>query len=73
MQVKIGDFGLACLDVLDEAANASYLKPDSPTLPRMNSSASYRDIEHTRGVGTTLYASPEQLVLNHYDSKVDII
>ncbi len=93
MQVKIGDFGLACMDNIcfNEKGNGflnekspSASMPSSPVLPftifkldnesspsKENQSAQ-RDVEHTRGVGTWLYASPEQLLGKHYDTKVDI-
>uniref|UniRef100_A0A4W5PXB1 non-specific serine/threonine protein kinase n=2 Tax=Hucho hucho TaxID=62062 RepID=A0A4W5PXB1_9TELE len=58
--VRIGDFGLACRDIImdDEA------KPNSTS---QNTGSS-----HTTGVGTFVYAAPEQLEGSHYDSKSDM-
>uniref|UniRef100_A0A3P9MQT7 Eukaryotic translation initiation factor 2-alpha kinase 1 n=1 Tax=Oryzias latipes TaxID=8090 RepID=A0A3P9MQT7_ORYLA len=56
--VRIGDFGLACRDILVDGYK------------RSNSSGS--DSIHTSGVGTFVYASPEQLKGSHYDSKSDM-
>uniref|UniRef100_A0A8C7D6V2 Eukaryotic translation initiation factor 2-alpha kinase 1 n=1 Tax=Oncorhynchus kisutch TaxID=8019 RepID=A0A8C7D6V2_ONCKI len=58
--VRIGDFGLACRDIImdDEA------KPPSTS---QNTGSS-----HTTGVGTFVYAAPEQLEGSHYDSKSDM-
>ncbi|KAJ7401397.1 eukaryotic translation initiation factor 2 alpha kinase 1 [Pitangus sulphuratus] len=59
-QVKIGDFGLACKDLLwDDADQWSQTE-------RVNGLA------HTSGVGTCLYASPEQLQGSRYDFKSDM-
>lgn len=56
--VRIGDFGLACRDlILDEHKGSG-----SPCC----------DSSHTTGVGTFVYASPEQLKGSHYDSKSDM-
>ncbi|GAB0196612.1 eukaryotic translation initiation factor 2-alpha kinase 1 [Grus japonensis] len=57
-QVKIGDFGLACKDILWDDAD-HWFKTE-----RING------LTHTSGVGTCLYASPEQLQGSHYDFKV---
>ncbi|NXL70610.1 E2AK1 kinase, partial [Leptocoma aspasia] len=59
-QVKIGDFGLACKDLLWDDAE-EWLQTE-----RING------LTHTSGVGTCLYASPEQLQGSHYDFKSDM-
>ncbi|NXV55154.1 E2AK1 kinase, partial [Molothrus ater] len=59
-QVKIGDFGLACKDLLWDDADQGFLTE------RING------LTHTSGVGTCLYASPEQLQGSHYDFKSDM-
>ena len=124
MQVKIGDFGLACLDDISKKSTSSPPSADSvgrkkaatigngetstadnnnngspPSVPSspITISASptgsligtrlflfgrsaagnaaqqllMRESEHTKGVGTSLYASPEQLSGKRYDSKVN--
>ncbi|NWS51565.1 E2AK1 kinase, partial [Chunga burmeisteri] len=58
--VKIGDFGLACKDLLWDDAD-QWFKTE-----RING------LRHTSGVGTCLYASPEQLQGSHYDFKSDM-
>ncbi|NWR32906.1 E2AK1 kinase, partial [Tachuris rubrigastra] len=59
-QVKIGDFGLACKDLLWDDADQWF------QTERVNG------LTHTSGVGTCLYASPEQLQGSHYDFKSDM-
>ncbi|NXB94821.1 E2AK1 kinase, partial [Vidua chalybeata] len=59
-QVKIGDFGLACKDLLWNDAD-QWVQTE-----RING------LTHTSGVGTCLYASPEQLQGSHYDFKSDM-
>ncbi|NWX57699.1 E2AK1 kinase, partial [Promerops cafer] len=59
-QVKIGDFGLACKDLLWDGADQWF------QTERING------LMHTSGVGTCLYASPEQLQGSHYDFKSDM-
>ncbi|KAG7260538.1 hypothetical protein CRUP_024730 [Coryphaenoides rupestris] len=59
-QVRIGDFGLACKDIL-----ANDQDPLASTCHR-NGSA------HTTGVGTFVYAAPEQLDGSYYDSQSDM-
>ncbi|XP_070782847.1 eukaryotic translation initiation factor 2-alpha kinase 1 isoform X2 [Enoplosus armatus] len=56
--VRIGDFGLACRDIIMDGHNSS-ISPSS-------------DSSHTTGVGTYVYAAPEQLEGSHYDSKSDM-
>ncbi|RVE59399.1 hypothetical protein OJAV_G00188170 [Oryzias javanicus] len=56
--VRIGDFGLACRDILLDGYKRSNF--------------SGGDSIHTSGVGTFVYASPEQLKGSHYDSKSDM-
>uniref|UniRef100_A0A2D4M840 Eukaryotic translation initiation factor 2-alpha kinase 1 n=2 Tax=Micrurus spixii TaxID=129469 RepID=A0A2D4M840_9SAUR len=58
--VKIGDFGLACRDIIEE-----------DTTQLLSTDNNYAFI-HTSGVGTCLYASPEQLQGSHYDFKSDM-
>ncbi|XP_068764648.1 eukaryotic translation initiation factor 2-alpha kinase 1 isoform X1 [Struthio camelus] len=58
--VKIGDFGLACKDLLRDDAD------------RWLETKRINGLMHTSGVGTCLYASPEQLQGSHYDFKSDM-
>nr|XP_057918424.1 eukaryotic translation initiation factor 2-alpha kinase 1 isoform X2 [Doryrhamphus excisus] len=55
--VRIGDFGLACSGLI---------------LDSHESATSPNESLHTTGVGTFVYASPEQLKSTHYDSKSDM-
>ncbi|XP_066544979.1 eukaryotic translation initiation factor 2-alpha kinase 1 isoform X2 [Amia ocellicauda] len=58
--VRIGDFGLACKDmIVDESEQLSPVTQAS-------------DSAHTSGVGTYVYAAPEQLEGSNYDSKSDM-
>ncbi|KAB0391377.1 hypothetical protein E2I00_008645, partial [Balaenoptera physalus] len=57
-QVKIGDFGLACADIIQNTDWANGNGKRTPT--------------HTSRVGTCLYASPEQLEGSEYDAKSDM-
>ncbi|GAB1290445.1 Eukaryotic translation initiation factor 2-alpha kinase 1 [Apodemus speciosus] len=57
-QVKIGDFGLACADIIQNADWTNRNGKGTPT--------------HTARVGTCLYASPEQLEGSEYDAKSDM-
>ncbi|XP_035002663.2 eukaryotic translation initiation factor 2-alpha kinase 1 isoform X1 [Hippoglossus stenolepis] len=56
--VRIGDFGLACGRIIADGHK-------STASPLSGSS-------HTGGVGTVVYAAPEQLNGSHYDSKSDM-
>ncbi|KAL4624574.1 eukaryotic translation initiation factor 2-alpha kinase 1 [Arapaima gigas] len=58
--VKIGDFGLACKDIIVEPVE------NVPHGSRISGSS------HTTGVGTFVYAAPEQLEGSHYDTKSDM-
>ncbi|KAF6280615.1 eukaryotic translation initiation factor 2 alpha kinase 1 [Rhinolophus ferrumequinum] len=58
-QVKIGDFGLACTDII--LKNTDWNSRDGKRTPA-----------HTSRVGTCLYASPEQLEGSAYDAKSDM-
>ncbi|XP_073931619.1 eukaryotic translation initiation factor 2-alpha kinase 1 isoform X1 [Castor canadensis] len=58
-QVKIGDFGLACTDIIQKNS-------DWTNRNRKGTAA------HTSRVGTCLYASPEQLEGSEYDAKSDM-
>lgn len=60
-QVKIGDFGLACAEIIQKSTdwtNRDGKVAGTPT--------------HTSRVGTCLYASPEQLEGSEYDAKSDM-
>ncbi|XP_036913736.1 eukaryotic translation initiation factor 2-alpha kinase 1 isoform X2 [Sturnira hondurensis] len=57
-QVKIGDFGLACTDIIQNTDWAPRGGKGAPA--------------HTSRVGTCLYASPEQLEGSEYDAKADM-
>ncbi|XP_057551635.1 eukaryotic translation initiation factor 2-alpha kinase 1 isoform X2 [Hippopotamus amphibius kiboko] len=58
-QVKIGDFGLACADIIQK--NTGWTGGSGKRTPT-----------HTSRVGTCLYASPEQLEGSEYDAKSDM-
>ncbi|XP_006906610.1 eukaryotic translation initiation factor 2-alpha kinase 1 isoform X4 [Pteropus alecto] len=58
-QVKIGDFGLACTDIIQ--TNIGWTNRNGKRTPT-----------HTSRVGTCLYASPEQLEGSEYDAKSDM-
>ncbi|KAI5257302.1 eukaryotic translation initiation factor 2-alpha kinase 1 [Manis pentadactyla] len=58
-QVKIGDFGLACTDIIQK--NTDWTNRNEKRAPA-----------HTSRVGTCLYASPEQLEGSEYDAKSDM-
>lgn len=60
LHVRIGDFGLACRDIIQDET-VPWSKTD-----KINGST------HTSGVGTSLYAAPEQLQGSHYDFKSDM-
>jgi len=66
MQIKIGDFGLACMQSMLSKQQVK----ESKKLTDSNANE-YGD-EHTQGIGTTCYASPEQLMQKNYDKSTDI-
>ena len=72
MQVKIGDFGLACIGNLNDdtqlTKSSSVSSADTDNLSLVVNGKDSN--EHTKGVGTSLYASPEQLKGKVYDTKV---
>lgn len=59
LHVRIGDFGLACRDILQHSDH--WLKKEGTN-----------ESTHTSGVGTCLYAAQEQLKGSHYDFKSDM-
>ncbi|XP_058649185.1 eukaryotic translation initiation factor 2-alpha kinase 1 isoform X2 [Onychostoma macrolepis] len=61
--VKIGDFGLACRNLIMD---------EHEQLPSSSQAGVNTDSAHTSGVGTFVYAAPEQLEGSHYDSKSDL-
>ncbi|XP_060084572.1 eukaryotic translation initiation factor 2-alpha kinase 1-like [Ylistrum balloti] len=64
--VKIGDFGLAKDDLLSPSTESVFMTPTPDSTDDLMWS------DHTSGVGTTTYASPEQLEGNIYNNKCDI-
>ncbi|XP_076856363.1 eukaryotic translation initiation factor 2-alpha kinase 1 isoform X2 [Brachyhypopomus gauderio] len=60
--VKIGDFGLACEDTVVNEKEQLHLSSHTGNM----------ESAHTTGVGTFVYASPEQLEGSHYDLKSDM-
>ncbi|XP_005368087.1 eukaryotic translation initiation factor 2-alpha kinase 1 [Microtus ochrogaster] len=58
-QVKIGDFGLACADIIHKSSDWTDRNGKGTAA-------------HTSRVGTCLYASPEQLEGSEYDAKSDM-
>uniref|UniRef100_A0A7M4EEC2 Eukaryotic translation initiation factor 2-alpha kinase 1 n=1 Tax=Crocodylus porosus TaxID=8502 RepID=A0A7M4EEC2_CROPO len=65
-QVKIGDFGLACREILQEDTDHWFETKGKKYNEEKHG------LRHTSGVGTCLYASPEQLQGSHYDFKSDM-
>ncbi|XP_016139645.1 eukaryotic translation initiation factor 2-alpha kinase 1-like [Sinocyclocheilus grahami] len=61
--VKIGDFGLACRNIIMD---------EHEQRPSSSQAGVNTDSAHTSGVGTFVYAGPEQLEGSHYDSKSDL-
>ncbi|KAA0725312.1 Eukaryotic translation initiation factor 2-alpha kinase 1 [Triplophysa tibetana] len=61
--VKIGDFGLAC---------QNFVMEELEQLPSNSQIGVNTDSAHTSGVGTFVYAAPEQLEGSNYDSKSDM-
>ncbi|XP_057214345.1 eukaryotic translation initiation factor 2-alpha kinase 1 isoform X2 [Triplophysa rosa] len=61
--VKIGDFGLAC---------QNFVMEELEQLPSNSQTGVNTDSAHTSGVGTFVYAAPEQLEGSNYDSKSDM-
>ncbi|XP_021335808.2 eukaryotic translation initiation factor 2-alpha kinase 1 isoform X1 [Danio rerio] len=61
--VKIGDFGLACQNIIMD---------EHEKLPSSSQAGVNPDATHTSGVGTFVYAAPEQLEGSRYDSKSDM-
>eukprot|EP00816_Leptocylindrus_hargravesii_P013682 CAMPEP_0196802688 /NCGR_PEP_ID=MMETSP1362-20130617/2257_1 /TAXON_ID=163516 /ORGANISM="Leptocylindrus danicus, Strain CCMP1856" /LENGTH=1432 /DNA_ID=CAMNT_0042174047 /DNA_START=91 /DNA_END=4389 /DNA_ORIENTATION=+ len=73
--VKIGDFGLSresVKGVIDDTPSSENLVAfDQPSVKKMERSTS-GDVGNTAGVGTYLYASPEQISGRDYDASTDI-
>ena len=73
--VKIGDFGLSRESVKgvidDKPSSENLVAFDQPSAKNIERSTS-GDVENTAGVGTYLYASPEQISGRDYDASTDI-
>ncbi|KRZ59459.1 Eukaryotic translation initiation factor 2-alpha kinase 1 [Trichinella nativa] len=67
-QVLLGDFGLACQflspEIWSEQENNNFTKVEQQPQPTK---------QHSKAIGTSLYASPEQLKLSTYDNKAGIV
>eukprot|EP00815_Leptocylindrus_aporus_P000240 CAMPEP_0116076920 /NCGR_PEP_ID=MMETSP0322-20121206/17554_1 /TAXON_ID=163516 /ORGANISM="Leptocylindrus danicus var. apora, Strain B651" /LENGTH=1037 /DNA_ID=CAMNT_0003567335 /DNA_START=143 /DNA_END=3256 /DNA_ORIENTATION=+ len=67
--VKVGDFGLSRSSQQPNSADATA----SPTVANHDSKLRFSaDFTNTAGVGTYLYASPEQIKGNDYDNSTDV-
>ena len=63
--LKIGDFGLARDDGCPQTPTGSESEKDSFSIQRTF-------VGYTQGVGTTVYAAPEQKISTNYTNKVDV-
>jgi serine/threonine protein kinase len=70
--VKIGDFGLAKGLGTTELMNEDQIKTSSGPSLTTTSKEKILTRKQTMGVGTAIYASPEQLTSRDYDKKADI-
>ncbi|XP_051694925.2 eukaryotic translation initiation factor 2-alpha kinase 1 isoform X2 [Oryctolagus cuniculus] len=69
-QVKIGDFGLACADIIQKNAARTSRNGERSALQCLTCGLLHLGAPtHTSRVGTCLYASPEQLEGSEYDAK----
>jgi serine/threonine protein kinase len=70
--VKIGDFGLA--KFINETIGKQQQKDEQMAVALVDNAkrSASKSSSHTSGVGTYLYASPEQLADSHYDTRSDI-
>jgi serine/threonine protein kinase len=66
--VKVGDFGLSRESSNDEENNGNKNDGEQPQFPLRTVS----NEDHTAGVGTRSYASPEQMKGSDYDSSTDV-
>lgn len=69
INLKIGDFGLARDDISPKTPTGHFDQTDAP-FPCNALHHSY--LSHTIGVGTAVYAAPEQKFSRYYSNKVDI-
>ena len=67
--IKVGDFGLARNDNLPKTPTSIHSSLDIP-LAYMSSQPNH--VRHTKGIGTAVYAAPEQKLTCNYSNKADI-